>query len=86
MLEPVGGAAPGRLIAVPVGAAGILPALSKENIETARAVRESLLTGGPEAAVRYFHFEVILDVAVGHFQGHGGMATWFRTITEDLID
>jgi SnoaL-like protein len=60
--------------------------MSRENVEIARAIRESLLTGGPEAAARFFHPDVTFDVAVGHYEGIEGMTRWFETIVEYLID
>jgi hypothetical protein len=60
--------------------------VSAENLEIARAIRESLLTGGPEAAADYFHPDVTFEVAVGHFEGIEGMSTWFRMIANYLID
>jgi hypothetical protein len=60
--------------------------VSAEKLEIARAIRESLLTGGPEAAADYFHPDVTFEVAVGHFEGIEGMTTWFRTIAKYLID
>jgi SnoaL-like domain len=60
--------------------------VSAENLEIARAIREALLTGGPEAAADFFHPDVTFEVAVGHFEGIEGMSTWFRTIAKYLID
>jgi SnoaL-like domain len=60
--------------------------MSGENVETARAIREALLRGGPEAAAEFFHPDVTFDVAVGHFEGLEGMSTWFQTILKYLVD
>ncbi len=60
--------------------------MSAENVEIARAIREALLTGGPEAAEEFFHPDVTFEVAVGHFEGIAGMSTWFQTIAKYLID
>ena len=56
------------------------------NVEIARALRDALLASGPEAAAGFFHPEVTLDVAVGHFKGRDGMSSWFREISKYLID
>ena len=60
--------------------------MSRENIETARAMRDALIEGGPKAAIVYFQPDVTFDVAVGQFKGIEGMEVWFRTITKYLID
>ena len=57
-----------------------------EKVEIARAIRDALLTGGPDAAAEFFHPGVTFEVAVGHFEGIDGMSTWFQTIAKYLID
>jgi ketosteroid isomerase-like protein len=60
--------------------------VSRQNVESARALREALIRGGPDAATGFFHPDVIFDVAVGQFQGLQGMSAWFQTIAKYLID
>ena len=60
--------------------------MTGDNVDVARALREALLRGGPDAAVEFFHPDVTFDVAVGHFEGLEGMSSWFREITKYLID
>jgi SnoaL-like domain len=60
--------------------------VSAEKVETARAIRDALLSGGPEAAEEFFHPDVTFEVAVGQFEGIEGMSTWFRMIAGYLID
>jgi hypothetical protein len=60
--------------------------MSRERVETAQAIRDALLAGGPEAAADFFHPEVTFEVAVGHFEGVDGMSKWFQMISKYLID
>jgi SnoaL-like domain len=64
----------------------ILRPVSAEKVEIARAMRDALVTGGPDAAEDFFHPDVTFEVAVGQFEGIEGMSTWFQEIAKYLID
>jgi ketosteroid isomerase-like protein len=60
--------------------------VSKQNVEVARRLRDSLLAGDAESAAALVHPEAELRLMLGRFRGEEGMDAWYRDATAYLVD